>query len=356
MRRKIFCALIFLLSGKIAVAQEDQISTGINKPGYLNLSLLMGLSGNISSENLSQTNKLGWNYSIDISLDPNDNHNIGFFINYGSSRLSPEYPYHTTYSTTRNINYSQFAIGPRFYSNSKNSFIDGGVGYFTINNDEVAGITLGLGGKIKISEMYGVAIAGRFNAAGLSEDIRFYYTLSAGLEVNNKDEKTSSQNRSNKFSVSAFAGSYGTGYTSSASSAFNAVLSYDIGRQTTLLLNYTNKNSEKGYYDNFGYYRLYSKNWQNEITGGIRLYTKGSGLRLFAEGMTGLYLISYEYINYPYFISEGPVTTSYYGITFGGGVEFRIIDNLFGSVKTSISNYIREGSYVGVFGGLKYSL
>ncbi len=360
MKRKLFCAMIFFLMGNIAPAQEDKVSISDKKSSYLNLSLLMGIIGNISSKNFSNTNQVGLSYSIDISLSPKDNENVGFFINFGSSFQPRRYydPYNAVVSLTNNINYSQFALGPRIYSNSRNSFLDAGIGYFNINKDEVVGATLGLGGKITISDMYAVSLAGRFNAADVFNKSQLYYTLTAGIELNNK-ANISRQPKDQKFSIAAFAGTYAADnyyYTGSVENAFSAELTYDIGKQTALLLNYINKNSELGYFNNSGQYVVHSKNRQNEITGGVRLYTKGQNIRLFAEGMTGLYLITYEYLNHPYSYPHGPVTTSFYGITFGGGVEFTIIDNLLGSVKTDVSNYIQESSYISFFGGLKFKL
>ena len=54
-----------------------------------------------------------------------------------------------------------------------------------------------------------------------------------------------------------------------------------------------------------------------------------------------------------YFVAA---SNSYFGLTFGGGVEFRIVDNLTGIVKADISNQIKGDSHSGIFGGLKYSL
>lgn len=357
MKNNIICTMIFIFTVSIVMAQEEQSNLIESKFDYWNFGFSVGFTGNIYSRNLKDMDKPGVNYNIDISLTPKKN--IGIFINYASSSLSGKYYdyLNSTFSRKLDVNYSQFTVGPRFYSNSKNSFLDGGLGYFKINNDDVVGLTLGLGGKVKVSDIYALSITGRINAADFLANPYFFYSLSAGFEINNKTDKQQLQKSENRFSIGAFAGSFGESFNGSGNTSFSGELTYSVGKQTALLINYIYSHSEIGYYNNNGYYYLYSKDWQNELTGGVRLYMKGNALRLFVEGMTGYYSLSTEYPGDRNFNTDHyTIAENYFGITFGGGIEFRLIDDLSGLIKTDISNYIEEGSYIGLFGGLKYTL
>jgi len=356
MKNKIICTMIFIFTGSIVLAQEELNIPSNKVSDYLNFSISLGLSGYINSRNTSELDKPGFNYNADISLTPRKK--VGFFFNYASANLKGKYyDYENSRSSGfTNFKFTQFTLGPRLYSNSKKSFIDAGIGYYRINNDKVAGLTLGIGGKFAISEIYAVALTGRFNAADLSGNNYFYYSLSAGFEINNKSNKPEQEIVNDRLSLGAFAGNYGEKFLQGKNKSFGAELTYDIGKQTALLINYVYAHATHGYYNDFGSYISHYITSQNEITGGARFYLNGNNLRLFIEGMTGAYYISEDYDHNPgnyYFVS---VSNSYFGFTFGGGVEFRIIDNLIGLVKADISNQIKGGSYSGVFGGLKYSL
>lgn len=356
MKNKLICIMIFIFTGSIVMAQEELKNPGNKVSDYFNFSISLGLTGNINSKNISESDKPGLNYSADISLTPRKT--VGFFFNYAIANLKGKYyDYENSRSSEfTNFKFTQFTLGPRFYSVSKKSFIDAGIGYYRINNDKVAGLTLGIGGKIAVSDNYAVAITGRFNAADLSDKNYFFYSLSAGFEINSKSNKLQQAKVKNRLSIGAFAGNYGENFFSGKNKSFGAELTYDIGKRTALLINYIYSHASYGYYNNLGNYINVSNTSQNEITGGARFYLNGSNLRLFIECMTGAYFISeeidYNPENYYY---EVAISNSYYGLTFGGGVEFIIVDNLTGIVKADISNYIKAGSNSGVFGGLKYS-
>jgi len=356
MKNKIICTMIFIFTGSIVMAQEELNIPSNKVSNYLNFSISLGLTGNINSRNTSESDNPGFNYSADISLTPSKT--VGFFFNYASANLKGKYyDYENSRSSAfTNFKFTQFTIGPRIYSSSKKSFIDAGIGYYRINNDKVAGLTLGIGGKIAVSDIYAVAITGRFNAADLSGNNYFFYSLSAGFEINNKTNKPEQEKVNNLLSFGAFAGNYGESFIGVRNKSFSAEITYDIGKRTALLINYVYSHATHGYYNDFGNYINLSNTSQNEITGGARFYLNGNNLRLFIEGMTGAYFMFEDYDRNPNNYYYVAVTNTYFGLTFGGGVEFRIVDNLMGIVKADISNHIKGGSYSGVFGGLKYSL
>lgn len=356
MKNKIICTMIFIFTGSIVMSQEELNIPSNKASDYLNFSISIGLTGNNNSKNTTESDKPGFNYSADISLTPRKT--VGFFFNYASANLKGKnYDYENFRSSEfKTFKFTQFTLGPRIYSGSKKSFIDAGIGYYRINNDKVAGLTLGIGGKIAVSDNYAVAVTGRFNAADLSDNKYFFYSLSAGFEINNKGYDHTQDNANYRISVGALAGNYGEKFFGGGNKSFSAELTYDIGKRTALLINYIYSQAIYGYTNDLGNYINVSNTSQNEITGGVRFYLNGSNLRLFIEGMTGAYYISEDYDHNPgnyYFVS---VSNSYFGLTFGGGVEFRIVDNLIGIVKADVSNHITGDSHSGVFGGLKYRL
>ena len=356
MKSNIFCTMVFILTGNLVFAQTGKdISPTVNSD-YWNLTFSMGLTENIYSKNLTDAFKPGLTYNFDVSLIRKSR--VGFFMNYSVANFSGRYYDDLNYRSSGkiNMNSSQFTIGPRIYSNNRNSFIDAGLGYFNVNKDRVAGATVGVGGKFGISEIYSLSLGGRFSAADVFDKPYTSYTIYAGLGINNRNEIPNADKVKNRISIGAFAGSYGKSSDGPGDNSFSAELSYGIGKQAALLLSYLYSNLDDAYSNNSGQYVIYSKQNQSEITGGVRLYMKGNNIRLFMEFLTGAYLLSNEIIGYPEYAYSYSSSNSYYGLTFGGGVEFKLIDNLSGLVKTNVSNYIGEGAYYGLSGGLKYGL
>jgi hypothetical protein len=351
MKIGIFCVMVFIFTGRIVKAQEEQNLQTDKKYDILNFSIYMGLTGSVNSNDIYISDNPGYSITTDISFTPDKD--LGVALIYSTSVFSGYKHYYDGYppEVLRNIKYSQFTIGPRFFSRNKNSFIDAGIGYFNLDRSDFLGITLGLGGRFSLSEIYALCIGGRINAANTFKKTYTFYSLNAGIELRNK--KNIGNRTEQKVNLSAYAGSYGNTLSAPGGNSFGAEISYDLNKRISLLGNYiyTKISRTKNNYS-----WLYSGrpvNYQSEVTGGVRYYLKGDNLKFFLEGLSGAYFINS--VEYSY-TGQQAITTSYFGLTIGCGVEFNIVDDLSGIVKTDVSNYINEGSYLGLFGGLKYSL
>ena len=349
MKIGIFCVMIFIFNGRIVKAQEEQNLETDKNYDVLNFSIYMGLTGSVNSNDIYISDNPGYSITSDISFITDKN--LGVALIYSTSVFSGYKHFYDGFppEVLRNIKYSQFTVGPRFFSRNKNSFIDAGIGYFNLDRSDFLGITLGLGGRFSLSEIYALCIGGRINAANTFKKTYTFYSLNAGIELKNK--KNAGNRSEKKINLGAYAGSYGNTLAPPGGNSFSAEISYDLKKRISLLLNYvyTKINSIKNRHLIF--YPSILVNSQSEVTGGIRYYLKGDNLKFFLEGLSGAYFINSE----DYF-GQVTVNNSYFGLTIGCGIEFNIVDQLSGLVKTDVSNYINEGSYLGLFGGLKYSL
>ncbi|MCB0727657.1 MAG: hypothetical protein KDD00_09340 [Ignavibacteriae bacterium] len=356
MKSKNLIAVFFLLISASAAAQEDQ--TFKNNSDFFSLNLSMGLTGNVNSQNINTSNNPGFNFNIDLSNTPVKE--AGFFINYSSAYFSA---YRKTYPDMipylKDINYTQITAGPRFYTGNKNSFIDVGIGYSNMEGDEVFGASVGLGGRFRITDIYAVSLTGRVNASDLFNDAYINYSLNAGLDLRNNSEVAGKKSNTYKgvFSLAALAGSNGSKYYYKGGNSFGGELSYGVGKNTTLLINYIYTKKFENFYQTANQKIKFS---QSEFTGGVRYYVYGDNLKIFIEGLTGGYFVGKDYSG----DFQGSRNYSYFGLTAGGGVEINLIDQLSGLIRLDVSNYFSNlssrdflgNSNLGLLGGLKYNL
>ena len=351
-------AVFFLFFYASASAQENKIHSEI-KSDYFSLGLSFGVIGNISSQNIVYDNNFGFNYNIDVSYTPESV--TGFFVNYSSSNLNG-YNENSYPNSKRRINYMQVSLGPRFYSGKRNSFIDAGLGYSNISNDDVIGATIGLGGKFKITDTYAVTLVGRVYAADIFNSPYINYILSSGFELRSKNKSkdvNTNVDQSRKFSVAVLAGTYAKNNYYRGGNSFNSEVSYEFAKKTAFLLSYVYTSYE---IDQSGFYNSNSTKSRSEYTGGVRYYLKDDNLKFFAEGLTGAYIIKNRNVNY--FYADFQSIMSFFGFTFGGGAELKLVDQLSGILKIDYSNMLNDnieyknvaGSYLGFFCGLKYNL
>ena len=349
-------AVFFLLISTEVISQE--VNTFKNNSDFFSLALSIGLTGNVNSQKLIFDNNTGFNYNIDVSYTPECV--TGLFVNYSSSYLTGYNSYSYPYSKGR-IDYTQISLGPRFYSGKKNSFIDAGLGYSNIKNDDVIGVTFGLGGKFKITDNYAVTLTGRVYAADIFNSPYVNYTLSSGFELrsNNKSKDVNKNNPQNrKFSLAVLAGTYLKNTDYPGGNSFKAEFTYELAKKTVFLLNYVYTSSGNDY---SGFINTNYKQSRSEYTFGVRYYIKDDNLKLFVEGLSGAYIVSLENHNFIYGYNS---TFSFAGFTIGGGVELKLVDQLSGILKTDLSNTFSDsmannrltGSFPGFFGGLKYNL
>lgn len=254
-----------------------------------------------------------------------------------------------------NVSFWQFTIGSRFYSKEKNSFIDAGLGYYNINNDKDIGVNVGVGGKVNFSESYAILISGRLNCADVFKSPILYYSLLAGIEVNNKKNIPSAESNS-KVSIAGLAGTYGNILSSNNSYSFSGEISYNVNNRLSLVLNYLYSKlvTEVSYPD------LYSPTTekQNNLAGGVRFFITGGNIKLFLETLAGVYMTSSDrYTDPPILYSfVYNYDKNYFGFTYGAGAELRLIDNLSGLFKFDQNSQLNGDSFSGISGGLKYSL
>lgn len=359
MKNNNLIVVLFILITATAKAQEDQ--TFKNNSDFFSLNLSVGLTGNVNSQNIVTNNNPGFNFNIDLSYTPVKE--AGFFLNYSSAYFSAfrqTYPDMIPY--LKDINYIQITAGPRFYSGNKNSFVDAGIGYSNMEGDEVIGATVGLGGRFRITDIYAISLTGRVNASDLFNDTYLNFSLNAGMDIRNNSKTAGRKSNSNKglFSVAVLAGSYGSKYYDHGGNSFGGEISYGVGKNTSVLMNYIyTKTFERIYQAT--YQRI--KFSQSEFTGGVRYYVYGDNLKIFIEGLTGAYFNDMDYSGI--YVVEGLSSNkSYFGLTAGGGVEFNLIDQLAGLIRLDVSNYFSNisgrdflgSSNLGLLGGLKYNL
>lgn len=369
MKHKIFCTIIFLLNGKILLSQElNTEKIPDNFQSYWNLSLSAGIGGNIAGNNSIKAEGSGFSYSIDASFSPENN--IGFFANYSSTNIDGEYidDYYSEIISTGKLNYSQISFGPRLFSNNKNLFIDAGIGYFNIANSKSIGLNAGAGGKIRFSDSYGITFNGRIYNGFVKKDPFLYYSVFLGFELNNRSDKNSLKNSlkiesENRLSLTVFGGKYSNSNSYNNNLAFGGELSYDISKKVSLLLNYIHSNSSYSskivYSENINLNQKFSSS-ENDVTGGARFYLTGNKLRFFVENYMGIYMSAKGYENsltsdtviYNNYSSE---SENYFGLSFGTGVDFKILKNVSGVFKIDVGTYFRGKSYSTILGGLKYS-
>lgn len=356
MKCKNLIAIVFLFISVFAAAQEDQ--TFKNNSDFFSLNLSLGLTSNVNSQNININKNPGFNYNIDLSYTPVKE--AGIFVNYSSayfSAIRQTFPGKDIY--LKDINFIQITAGPRFYTGNKNSFIDAGIGYSNMEGDEVIGATVGLGGRFRLTEIYAVSLSGRVNASDLFNDAYINYSLNAGLEIRNNSEFAGRKSNTDKrvFSVAALAGSNGSKYYYKGGKSFGGEMSYGVGKNTTLLINYIYTKKFENFYQTANQKIKLS---QSEFTGGVRYYVYGENLKIFIEGLTGGFFIGKDYSG----DFQGSSNYSYFGLTVGGGVEFNLIDQLSGLIRLNVSNYFSNvsgkdflgNSNLGLLGGLKYNL
>ncbi|MDQ3021943.1 MAG: hypothetical protein M3R36_15425 [Bacteroidota bacterium] len=205
-------------------------------------------------------------------------------------------------------------------------------------------------------------VNGRVHNTFVNKKAFLYYGIYLGFEMNNSTDKYLEINeKEKKFSIAALGGHYNSKNFYSGSTAFGAEFSYDKKSDLSKLLNYIHSNSS--YSQNFltEDFSVISNyfNTENDITGGVRFYLTGNRVRIFAENYVGIYLTDNVYensvtnptgvYNYTYATPE-----NFFGISFGTGVDFQLINNLSGMVKVDVGTYFRNSYYSGLFGGLKY--
>ncbi|HMR40835.1 MAG TPA: hypothetical protein PKA90_10435 [Ignavibacteria bacterium] len=352
MNNKIISAIIIFFSVNITEAQEEPKNIFKNfEPGYFKASLSAGTTGILNSKRGNISKSPGFVYTLDVSF--NSAENVAFFFNYTSSYFSGN-SYHSEILSglynSKNINFTQLTIGPRFFSDNKNLFVDGSAGYFNMDGKDYPGFTAGLGGNFEITDALGFNLTARMNAADVFNNPFTYYNITAGISYRNIKNHSPEKITGSKISISALAGSYGRNQNEPQGVSFGAEISYAATRKSSMLFNYIYTNSKTEYPESSGIPRSYDFS-HSEITGGIRYYLFGDNLKLFVEGLSGLYMLSFKDSENLYNKSN-----SFYGFTVGAGVEFKLIKDLSGIAKTDLSSYITEGSYLGIFGGLKFSL
>lgn len=357
MKNQNLAIILFLFFFTTASAQENKIHSE-NNSDFFSLDLSIGIIGNISTQNIVYDYNSGFNYNIDVSYTPKSA--AGFFVNYSSSNLNG-YNENSYPNSKGKIDYTQISLGPRFYSDKRNSFIDAGLGYSNINNDDVIGATIGLGGKFKITDTYAVTLVGRVYAANIFSSPYVNYILSSGFELRSKNKSKDANNgnyQSGKFSVAVLAGMYAKNNYYRGGNTFNTEVSYEFAKKTVFLLSYVYSLYEIDY---SGFFNSNNIKYRSAYTGGVRYYLKDDNLKFFAEGLAGAYIIKFRYLN---FYADFNSTLYLFGLTFGGGAEFKLVDQLSGILKIDFSNTFNDnfeyknvaGSYLGFFGGLKYNL
>ncbi len=364
MKAIIFLAIVLFAIGFTGHLRAQSISdTGKNQESdYFNISLSGGISRIVSTHRFEKPGQIGFTGSIDVSNTPKNS--AGFFLNYSYSSFKED---RTQYYFDYRFNYSQFTFGPRFYSNQKNSFIDAGFGYYNLDGDEYGGVNMGLGGKIRLSDLYALNFGGRINMVNISNNPNFFFSVNTGIEINSKSVSSPGEEKSimnKKFSLLAFAGTYLERGLHVNSNSFGAELSYDISKKVSILLNYLYGSLENvSTRQNETFYYYYRKNsTKNNYSSGARLYITGDNLRLFLEGLTGVFLtdenVASSYFGLPdsYHYSANQHKDTFYGFTFGGGAELLLVGGLSGIFKFDVTNYITGNSNTGLFGGFKYRL
>lgn len=361
MKSKSCCAMVFILIGNIIFAQESDPKISAKNSEYWNLSYSVGFAGNIKTNGFDNGSKNGYNYSIDASYTPESI--IGFFVNYSSTDFKGDVFTHThytyPYSQIEKFNYSEFTFGPRFYSKNKKLFADAGIGYYSIQKRRSIGLNAGIGGKIKFSDSYGLVIQGRIHNAFVDKETFIYYGLYTGLEINSsKKASPIDYNTKSKISVAVLIGTnpYYDRY-SKRNVTFGGEFSYDVEKRVSLIANYFFSDKGNSYYYLTPYYIPLPQN-EHDFSGGARFYFGENNLKLFLESLVALNITSSSY-QLQTFDPDYVNAYSYkltFGLNFGTGAEFKIINDLSGLIKANVFTQFRDGYYSALYGGLKYRL
>lgn len=368
MKAKSFFAIL-VITGTIYNELSAQSISDINShknSGYWNLSYSIGIGKDLYPNGYIQTPSNGFTYSIDASYTPEKN--IGFFANYSSTDLTGKINDLFRYGGTINTqyNFTEFSVGPRIFSNDKIFFIDAGLGYYNVTGRRFIGINAGAGAKIKFSDSYGILLSGRihntfikngeFSSAFNKRESFVYYGVYLGLELNNRRDKSTIDKRKNRFSFAALGGSVNSGLSfRSAGSAFGAEILYDASSKVSLLLDYLHSNSQNTY--DYGWYKEKVSSSGNDFYAGLRFYLTGNDFKIFFENSANMYFsdISSEYATSEINTYKSSTTMNYFGVNFGAGVDFKLMDNLSGLFKVNVGTYVTKGAYYsGILGGLKY--
>lgn len=369
MKTKSFFVLLFI-SGAIyneLSAQSISDITSFSNKGYWNLTYSIGIGKDLISNGYTQTPSNGFAYSVDASYTPDNN--PGFFANYSLTDLSGSIDDITDIRRdNREYNFSQLSVGPRFFTNDKLFFVDAGLGYYNITGKKFIGLNAGAGAKIKFSDSYGILINGRIHNtfvqkpyARQKKEPFVYYGIYLGLELNNSNDKSYMDNKKNKFAVALLGGTFNSGLNfSDANGSFGAELSYDISTKVSVLFDYFYAQSEdnNSYTNGSVIFNEKSNYSSNDFSGGLRLYLTGNNFRMFAESSANMYFWEWtnEFSNI-YYYSNNTTAKNYFGINFGAGVDYNLVDNLSGIFKMTLGTYITEGFYYnGIYAGLKYRL
>jgi len=365
---KSFFAILFITGTIYNELSAQSISdlTFFKNSGYWNLSYSIGIGKDIHPNGYIQTPSNGFTYSIDASYTPEKN--IGFFANYSSVDLTGNINDLFRYGGTTNTNYNftEFSVGPRIFTNDKIFFIDAGLGYYNVTGRRFIGVNAGAGAKIKFSDTYGILLSGRihntfikngeFSSAFNKRESFVYYGVYLGLELNNSKDKNATVKKKNKFSITALGGSVNSGLNfRNAGSAFGAEILYDVSSKVSLLFDYLNSQSQRTF--DLGSFKETINNSGNDFLAGLRYYITGNDFKIFFENSANMYFsgVKSEYsfpINNTY---SKNISKNYFGINFGSGVDFRLLDNLSGLFKVNVGTYVTEGAYYSaILGGLKY--
>lgn len=366
MKGKIICAVVLVLFVSVSSAQQDKSKyISSQNTGYWNLIYAIGFGGNMNTNGYTSAPQSGFSYYIDASYTPENT--IGFFANYSVTNLEGTIydTYHNGGPLNSEFDYSELSVGPRLYSDDKNFFIDGGIGYYNITGKNSVGVNAGAGGKIKFSDSYGVLINGRVHTTTIKKKAFIYYGIFLGLELNNSTNKFLKSSETGKeLSLTAMAGKYNNkNDAGNQRTAYSAELSYDLNRSLSLLLNYLHSSSARSqfYSDGYNISSIYYYNYGNDLTGGVRFYLTGDEVRLFAENYAGIHFSdkgivqSFANHNSPFTYTYSPQSlVGYFAISFGAGADFKIFDDLSGILKADIGTYFRNSYFSGLFGGLNY--
>lgn len=369
MKTRSFFAMLLIAGATCNELSAQSISdiTQFNNKGYWNLTYSIGIGKDLISNGYTQTPSNGFAYSVDASYTPDKI--IGFFANYSLTNLNGSVDDITDIRrANREYNFSQITVGPRFFTNDKIFFADAGIGYYNINEKKFIGVNAGAGAKIKFSDSYGILINGRIHntfvqsgSARQKKEPFIYYGIYMGLELNNSKDITTMNHKKNEFAFALLGGSFNSGLNfSDANGTFGAELSYDISSKVSVLLNYFYAQSEinNSFSNGTIFFTNISNNSSNDFSGGLRLYLTGNNFRVFAESSANMYFWekTTEFSNI-YWYSNNTTAKNYFGINFGGGVDYKLVDNLSGIFKMTLGTYVTEGFYYnGIYAGLKYGL
>jgi len=357
MKSKLFYAVVFISIGNIADAQIKTDNVPAKTSHYWNFNITAGITQNINNF----TNGTGMTYNVDAAVVQENSHGLFVNLSYTDFNINTENLQSLRYPPLSEFSYFQITTGLRFYSPKKNTFADAGLGYYNVRGDNSVGMNFGLGGKVRLSDIYSIMINGRLNIASVLENPYLYFGLFAGIDISDKKE-LSPEYRKNKLSVTAYTGAIGQEVIALSDNAFTGELSYKLNDKMSLLANYLYSESHDQEYYVSGAYStsLVKDEKKSNLTAGMRYYTSGNNVKFFLEGLTGIYINELSQITvtsfdqvYNYYVID--ISDVYFGYTLGVGVEILIIDNLSGILKYDQFIPVSGEPSSGMFGGLKYS-